>query len=137
MKNIWKVLFFILLVIVLVVILGGYLNLRTFAYGNWYFDNPMNYPFSDRNFDYQDRFDMRSGTYFNNPSMGMPLMTMPFILFGMGTKFLPLVLLGLIVWGIYRLGVANGRNQVITTKTQATTDQPAQTAPPEQEVEIK
>lgn len=138
MKNIWKWLFFILLILVVFAVVGGIFNFRSMVLGNWYSDNPMSYPFNNnRGFDYQDRFDLRGGTYFSHPSMSMPFMFMPLMFLGAGSRLLPLVLIGLAAWGIYRLGVSKGQSQGVTPTNQKQPEATTSAPPSESEVEIK
>jgi len=137
MKNIWKWLFFILLILVVFAVAGGIFSFRSMLYGNWNPSNPMSYPFNNGNFDYHDRFDLRGGNYFSQPSMSMPYMFMPFMFFGAASRLLPLVLIGLAAWGIYRLGFSKGQSHVVPPTSPKQPD--ATTAAPssESEVEIK
>lgn len=134
MKNIWKWLFFTLLVIVVLAILGMFSNFNMMTGYNGYGSGSMMSPFGGRTFGYHDFNGMRGGY------SSFPFVAIPFMLLGFGFRLLPLIFFGLIVWGIYRLGVSSGRNQNSNSRTA----EPIQPAAPattpsenEQEVEIK
>lgn len=109
MKNIWKWLFFILLAIVLVIIAIFVMNFSAMTQYHGTFGGTMMSPFGGRTFGYHDFDGMRGGF----PS-GLSFAVLPLMFIGFLFRALPLVVFGLIIWGIYRLGVSSGRSQTAT-----------------------
>lgn len=127
MKNIWKWLFFILLALVIIAGIVMAINIYSMATYGGYASGTMMTPFGGRSFGFHD-FDGMRGGY-----TSFPFFILPFMLLGFGFRLLPLIFFGLIVWGIYRLGVSAGRKQHATP----TQPIPAPAVDNEQEVEMK